>query len=127
MHPYIITLESHFSEFWRYNLIVQGEVMHRGTHSADVEYSSIVAPVGSNLKTPPTTYQRGETIVIETLKGDALGLYIYILPHTLPFSQRVADSQPFEFRVEIHQGKESIFKHRYEVDQWSGCNVEITL
>ena len=127
MHPYIITLESDYSEFWRYNLIVQGEVLWHDTLCGDVDYSSIVTPSESDLSVPPAGYHRDKSIVIETAKGDSLRLYIYILPHTDPFTNKVADSLPFEFRVMIHQGGKLVFKHRYEVDQWSGCNIEFDI
>ena len=125
MQPYTITLECEFSEFWRYNLLVQGEVTRQQERCDVIKHVDIVAPVGSELHSMPADYNRGESLVFHTAAGDALRLYIYILPHTLPRTNSVEGVDPFEFRVIINHNGEQLFKRRYEVDQWSGSNIEV--
>jgi hypothetical protein len=65
--------------------------------------------------------------VIECAAGDGLSLYIYIIPHTLPRTTLVTESKPFEFCVQINQGGNSVYKHRYLISQWTGRNIQIVL
>ncbi len=127
MAPYIITLESDFSEFWRYNLLVQGEVLASGERRELVDFVAEVASVGSDLSAPPADYEPHGHILLKTLEGDELRLYIYILPHTMPRTDQVDKTPDFEFCVTIAHGSERVYRHRYEVSQWSGANIEISL
>ena len=123
--PYNITLDCSFAEFWRYNLIVHGEVSALGKSQNIVKHVDEVAPVGTNLPAMPATYHRPTTISIEAGAGDSLRLYIYLLPHTLPSVERIPDAEPFELVVTITQGERLCYKHRYMINQWSGDNIEI--
>ena len=127
MQPYTITLECDFPEFWRYNLIVQGEVLLQDKRCDSITYLDETAPSGSELPAPPVGYQRKSSVVLHSQAGDALRLYIYIIPNTMPKVRFVSEAPPFEFRVLISHGKSPIFKHRYEVNQWSGENIELSL
>ena len=127
MQPYTITLECDFSEFWRYNLIVQGQVTNQGEPCNYFDHSDVVAPVGSNLAQPPANHQLRCRTVLESKSGDGLQIYIYIIPHTLPQTNLVSESKPFEFCVQINQGDRSLYKHRYLISQWSGRNIQIAL
>ena len=127
LFPFIITLDCAFAEFWRYNLIVHGEVLASGERRNIVKHVDEVAAVGSNICEVPSTYQRAGHLVIDAGEGDSLRLYIYILPHTLPFTDSIGDAKPFELCVSISHGANVVYKHRYEINQWSGDNIEIVL
>ena len=125
MAPYTITIECKYSEFWRYNLTVTGAVMAEGSRKEWISYSDEVAQVGANLAERPSSYKRPESIVITTDAGDALTLYIYILPHSLPIARVVSECVPFELHVTINHGDDVVYNRRLEVNQWSGDNIEI--
>ena len=127
MAPYTITLESDFSEFWRFNLLVQGEVLASGERREMVDFVAEVASVGSDLAAPPADYEPHGHVQLKTLEGDALRLYIYIMPHTMPRTDKIAQAPDFEFCVTIAHGDERVLRHHYEVSQWSGANIEISL
>ena len=127
MQPYTITFECDFSEFWRYNLIIQGETLRSGERYQAISHLDKVAPLGSELSQQPADYSRAPKTEIVTESGDGLRLYIYIMPHTMPFTREIAAAAPFEFRVTIETPRGQCFKRLYQVNQWSGCNIEITL
>ena len=127
MAPYTITIECKYSEFWRYNLSISGAVFASEERKEWINYSDEVAHVGANLSLRPASYTRGERLVVETTEGDALTLYIYILPHSLPITRVVSECSPFELHVSIKHGEEMLYDRRLEINQWSGDNIEIKL
>jgi hypothetical protein len=127
MAPYTITLESDFSEFWRFNLHVQGEVLASGERCDMVDFVAEVASVGSDLDAPPVGYKPHDRVQLSTHEGDGLRLYIYIMPHTMPRALKISDTPDFEFCVTVeHEGKR-VYHRRHVVSQWSGANIEVSL
>lgn len=127
MAPYIISIECKYKEFWRYNLIVSGAVMSCGERVGWIGYTDEIAAVGSSLSAPPADYRRAPTAVVKSEEGDALTLYIYIIPHTLPTSRVVSECKPFEISVCISHGEAVVYNRRLEINQWSGDNIEIKI
>ena len=127
MAPYTITLESDFSEFWRFNLLVQGEVLASGERRDMVDFVAEVASVGSDLTAPPADYEPHDKLQLQTLEGDALRLYIYIMPHSMPRTDKIAQAPDFEFCVTIDHGGKRVYHRRHVVSQWSGANIEVSL
>lgn len=127
MSPYTISIECDYREFWRYNLALSGEVLARGRRVGYIAYSDDVAAVGSELRAAPAGYSRPRRTVVEGASGDALTLYIYIVPNTLPESRVVADSAPFELDVSISHGDRVVYNRRLLINQWSGDNIEIKI
>lgn len=127
MSPYTISIECDYREFWRYNLALSGEVLAAGRRVGYIAYSDDVAAVGSELRAAPAGYSRPRRTVVEGAAGDALTLYIYIVPNTLPVSRVVADSAPFELGVSISHGDSVVYNRRLLINQWSGDNIEIKL
>ena len=127
MQPYTITLECDFSEFWRYNLIVQGQVTNQGEPCNYFDHSDVVAPVGSNLPQIPDSYSRPSRITIECKAGDALTLYIYVIPHTLPQTREVSTGNDFELRATVRQGNTILYNRHHVINPWVGNNIEVKL
>ena len=80
MAPYRISIECDYREFWRYNLALSGEVRADGIRVGYIAYTDDVAAVGSQLSSAPAGYKRPRRTVVEGAAGDALTLYIYIVP-----------------------------------------------
>ena len=127
MANFSISIESDFTDLWRYNIIVMANVMRDGEQCEILKHCSEIAPVGAELKSPPDDYDPNRNITLTSSKADALTLYIYIIPHTLPKEQVVRFAPPFELDVKVKHGARIAFKHRYMVNQWSGENISIAV
>jgi hypothetical protein len=127
MTPYTIYIECDNEHFWRYNIAVTGEVTQGGQRVEFIKYLDEVAPVGSNLPQRPDNYSRPSRITIDCKAGDALTLYIYVIPHTLPLSREVGTGIDFELRATIRQGNTILYNRHHIVNPWVGNNIEIRL
>lgn len=129
MKGYLVKISCDFEEFWRYNLVVMGSVLCGGEQAELIKCRSDVAAVGDNLVAKPQGYDESRSRVelrsSDGVKADALTLYIYIIPHTLPATNLVADAADFEFRVEVLHDGVRAYAHTFEVNQWSGDNIVI--
>ena len=127
MTPYTIYIECNDERFWRYNLAVTGEVTHNGQRVEFIKYLDEVAPVGSNLPQIPDSYSRPSRITIECKAGDALTLYIYVIPHTLPQTREVSTGNDFELRATVRQGNAILYNRHHVINPWVGNNIEVKL
>ena len=127
MANFTISIESNFQELWRYNIVVMANVMRDGVQCEILKHCSEIAPVGAELKEAPADYNPERSIALTSNDADALTLYIYIIPHTLPKEQVVRLAQPFELNVKVKHGSHIAFKHRYMVNQWSGENITASI
>ena len=127
MQPFTIVLDSDFSDLWRYNIVVMCSVQRDGAEVEFLKHNSEIAPVGAELREIPRGYNANRRIELHTQPADALTLYIYVMPHTVPMTTDVADAAPFEMLVEVLHGAEQSLRKRVEVNQWSGENLEITV
>lgn len=127
MAVFTISIESNFRDLWRYNTIVMANVMRDGEQVEILKHLCEVAPVGSELTYPPEDYDENRKIKLQSVEADALTLYIYIIPHTLPEEQDVRITRPFELDVKVKCGGRIVFKHRYMINQWSGENISATI
>ena len=123
--PFNISIESDYKELWRYNLALIGEVTVAGERVDVVRHLDEVASVGDNLKVAPQGYNPNRNVEIESAEGESLTLYIYVIPHTLPLSRAVEECRPFDMRVTIKHGDNTIYNRHHEINQWSGDNIEI--
>ena len=127
MKPFTINIESEYTDLWRYNISLIGEVKH-GDESIDiVRHSDEVVPVGSNIEMAPHNYNEHRNVKIETAAGDILILYIYIVAHSLPATETTNEENSFEVHIEIKHGEDIAYNRRHSVNIWSGDNIEIRL
>lgn len=120
-----ISIDTDFEEFWRYNLVVMAS-LKRGDEQVELlKYKDEVAAVGSELVEPPKGYNPNRKVELRCEAAESLTLYIYIIPHTLPATNLVADAADFEFRVEVLHDGVRAYAHTFEVNQWSGDNIVI--
>lgn len=127
MANFTITIESDFYDLWRYNIVVMASVIQGGEQTEVLKHRSEIAPVGAELQMKPLDYNPDRTIELQSGEADALTLYIYIIPHTLPKEQVVRFAPPFELDVKVKYGTRIAFKHRYMINQWSGENITATI
>ena len=127
MANFTISIECDFYDLWRYNIITMASVMREGEQVEVLKQCSEIAPVGAELQRAPEDYNSNRNILLTSGEADALTLYIYIIPHTLPKEQVVRFAPPFELDVKVKHGARIAYKHRYMINQWSGENISIAV
>ncbi len=127
MQPYTIIVNSEFSELWRYNIVVMCSVLRDDDEVEFLKHSSEIAPVGAELREVPRGYNPNRRIELVTKEANALTLYIYVIPHTLPMTTDVSEAAPFEMSIDVLHGADNVCHKRVEVNQWSGENIELFL
>ena len=124
--PFERAISCDFNELWRYNIHIISHVLSDNHPVEVLKHDDTIAEVGAELTSMPNNYSPNRDVVLQTKPADTLITYIYIVPHTLPFTTSINDAPPFELNVEIkHDGREVHMK-RYEVNQWSGENITIS-
>ncbi|MBR5822283.1 MAG: hypothetical protein IKY51_05500 [Alistipes sp.] len=127
MANFTISIESDFHDLWRYNIVVMASVMRDGEQTEVLKHRSEIAPVGAELQMKPLDYNPDRAIHLQSGEADALTLYIYIIPHTLPTEYLIRLAPPFELDVKVKYGTRIAFKHRYMINQWSGENISVSV
>ena len=125
MQPFKLLVECNFAEFWRYNLIITGATYLQGETQNFIKYVDEVAAVGSNLAEMPQGYSRSPKLELEFEGGDAITLYIYVLPHTMPRTRLTNEAKPFELHTTLRRGGDVLYNRRHSIAQWVGDNIEI--
>lgn len=127
MSTFKVSVSSNFEELWRYNLVLVCEVCSDKNERIEfLSQESFIAPVGSNLTSPPSEYTDDRTLTLSTKKGDYLNILIYILPHTLPTTDDVFKTKPFPLIVKVEDDKKAVLVNQvFKVNQWSGDNIAI--
>ena len=120
-----ISIDTDFEEFWRYNLVVMASVKRGDEQVELLKYKDEVAAVGSELVEPPKGYNPNRKVELRCEAAESLTLYIYIIPHTLPYERCVAVTEPFELRVKVKGGNRNLYSNRHLINQWSGENLII--
>ena len=121
-----MTVSSRFEELWRYNIVVVCELC--SASGERIEYKSVesvVAPVGSNLTSPPTDYSANRVLKVESGEGNNINLLVYVVPHTLPFIDDISRTKPFALTVKVERDGESLVDRVFDINQWSGDNISL--
>ena len=121
-----MSVSSRYEELWRYNLVAVCELCSaNGDRIEFKSQESFVAPVGSNLLTPPADYNPKRTIIIESAEGDYLNLLVYVVPNTLPVTNDIMKAKPFHLAVKVEADGESLLSQVFDINQWSGDNIAL--
>lgn len=123
-----VEISSGFDKFWCYNIAVtcgcfDGDGKRTGFASAE----DTVADVGANMQAPPAGYRTPRTVTFETEPCSRLLMYIYIIPHTLPADNDIAESKPFNLKVRVSRDGERVFERTYTINRWSGASLELSI
>ena len=90
-----IEISSRYDGWWRYNAALMCGCFDAGDERIGfASAESHVADVGANLTAKPADMAGDRSLRLETTACDHLLLYIYIVPHTLPAGNDIADTQP---------------------------------
>jgi len=127
---YRIVVDTDYSEFWRYNIVVMASVIDGGEQIELLKHRDIVAEVGAELKSAPKGYNPCRRVELISQPATALTLYIYIIPHTLPVDLGYDDDIPQELlplRVEVSRCESVIYAHTHELCILTGDNIMLRL
>lgn len=125
---YKAEIESTFAGFWRYNVAVTcGLFSEDGRQVGYAAAEDTIAPAGSNLAERPSGVAERRRITVSTADCHHLRMYIYLIPHTLPASDKVLECKPFEISIKISHGGRTILHEQRRINQWSGASIEITV
>lgn len=122
-----IDVKCDFEELWRYNIVAMVGAYVNDEQVDLAKHASEIAPIGAMLTAPPEGYNPNRSFTLECKAAEVLTLYIYVIPHTFPQCRDVAEVEPFELELVVRRGKKAVYKHRYDINQWSGENIEIRL
>ena len=127
MAPYNISIKCSYDELWRYNIAVMCEVRAAGERVELLKHIDEIASVGSRLTEKPEGYNNDRNVVMHSVPGEQLLLYVYIIPHSLPDSRRVESCPPFNIHIAIEHGGKMLHNRYHTINRWSGDNIEIKL
>lgn len=123
-----IEVSSSFDGWWRYNVALMCGCFDAGGNRTDfVTASSHVADVGSGLRERPDGIAPDRSVALAAKPCDHLMLYIYLIPHTLPSGNDIADSDPFEVTLRIRCAGRKLRTEKLRINQWSGASVEMRI
>ncbi len=123
-----IEVSSRYDGWWRYNVALMcGCFDDADRRTGFAAASSHVADAGADLEEPPVGIDPGRTAKLETEACDHLLLYVYIVPHTLPRSNDIDDTEPFDVDIDVSFGGRRIGRFRRSVNQWSGASIEMRI
>lgn len=126
MSRFKVSVSSSFEELWRYNIVLVCELCSaEGERLEYLSKDSTVAPVGSNMTVPPADYDVDRNICCECGEGDHLNILLYIIPHTLPFTDDLYQIKPFPVVVKVEADRRVIVNQAFEINQWSGDNIAL--
>ena len=105
-----VEISSKFEELWRYNIVLMGGGFNAKGEQVDFASSTArIAKVGTNFKERPTQLDDMPNKYRITLsKCDNIATYIYLVPHTLPFSNEIGTAEPFDLTVNVWCNDEKI-------------------
>lgn len=127
MSSFKVSVSSSFEELWRYNIVLVCEVCSANNERIEfLSEESFIAPVGSNLTTPPSDYSVDRKLSLTTKDGHYLNILVYVVPHTLPSTNDIIKTKPFSLIVKVVDDKKDVLVNQvFKVNQWSGDNIAL--
>ena len=123
---YKIEIESTFAGFWRYNIAVTcGLFGDDGERCGFVSAENSVAPVGSNLDSAPAGTPSHRRLTFTADDCARLRMYIYLIPHSLPQTEKIGECKPFALTIKAEYDGEVVLRDRRSINQWSGASIEL--
>ena len=125
-HGFTIELTSRFEGWWRYNAsLMCGCFDAAGNRIGFEAAESHVAEVGAGPERRPANLPADRKLTLQTGPCDHLLLYVYLVPHTLPQSNDIADTKPFAAELTICCDGRTLRTERLEINQWAGLSLEL--
>lgn len=125
---FTISLQSHYAELWRYNIVVMCGCFDKvGERTDFLSKENFVAAVGSNLTAAPNGIESHNRLTLTTSPCDSIVAYIYLIPHSLPPTRDVEEYAPFDLRIKVSADDNVIYDTDHKINQWSGCSIELKL
>lgn len=125
---FTIEITSRFDGWWRYNAVLMCGCFDAADTRIDfASAESHVADVGTDLAECPADVAPDRRLTLETPACDHLLLYVYVIPHTLPSSNDIETTKPFDLDLKITCEGKKIRHERLSINQWSGISLELRI
>ncbi len=124
---FIFSMECSKADSWRHNL----DLMYvcYDASGQKLSHGSIedhIAPVGTNLTTPPKGMNVGiRKLEIVSEECDNVRMLGYVNAHSIPTEKRVAQMPPFSLRVKVVADGEVLYDKVRKVSVWGGDSVDL--
>lgn len=121
--PYSITLTTDFGDWERYNLFMMGTC--READGSKGEFFHLISRGAANGNTFTPSPDARRRLQLDTPPCAAIELYIYIVANTLPTSNIISQTPPFEVKVTISADGRELYAKPHTVNQWGGATIYI--
>ena len=123
---YEVVVESAFAEHWRYNFAITCSLCDaEGGQLSFVSAVDETAPIGSALTAAPDGVASRRRLVLSADDCHHLRMFVYLIPNTLPGSNRIADSALFPLTIKVSYAGKVIHSEKRMINQWSGMSSEL--
>ena len=123
-----VEVTSRYEGWWRYNVAMMAGCFDASEQRVGfATASSHVADPGADLREAPPGIEPGRKAVLTSGPCDHLLLYLYLVPHTLPRTDGIDETQPFEIEITVCCDGRRIEKLRRTINQWSGASIELKI
>ena len=68
---------------------------------------------------------QGEEFGLDEVKAALGTILLYIIPHTLPFTDDLYQIKPFPVVVRVEADRKVVVNQAFEINQWSGDNIAL--
>jgi hypothetical protein len=128
LQPYEVTVESSFAEHWRYNFAITCSLCDaEGGQESFVSATDEAAPVGSALTAAPEGMPSRRRLTLRAGDCHHLRMFVYLIPNTLPASNRIADNAPFPLTIKVTYNGAVLLHEKRMINQWSGMSSELVV
>lgn len=123
-----IELQCSDADWWHFNVEMLCEARNeRDERVGFVATHSTIAEVGANLAACPKGSGHPPKIVLQTPPCDHAQLFLYLIPHTLPESNRIEEIAPFPIRLTLYADDVQLRSEEHMVNRWAGISLALRL
>ena len=122
-----ISVSCDYNQWWRYNVYVSAITFRDGER---VDYQSLIDTVysagnGAEVRLCPTDYNPQRPLELEVEAAESMELFLYVIPNTMPTSDTITQSPPFDITMRVRGGGISETE-KLQVNQWGGLSAHRT-
>lgn len=126
----VFRVELHCSDpmWWHYNVELLCEALdEQGVRVGFISTVSTIAEVGANLTEHDRHADHPRPIILTTPACDHAQLFLYLIPHTLPESNAVADGSSFSVELQLFCDDRPLRTEQHEANRWGGASIALHL
>ena len=122
-----ISVACDYNQWWRYNVYISAITFRDGER---VDYQSLIDTVysagnGAEVRLCPADYNPQRPLELEVEAAESMELFLYVIPNTMPISDTITQSPPFDITLRVRGGGISE-SEKLQVNQWGGLSAHRT-